>query len=68
MKKKRTPTPEVEIRLCSGDDLQSLLNRLKDIGISSSEYPNLKFTLDFSACYYEGDWPEIILRKSKPNQ
>lgn len=42
-------------------NFQSLLEEVKKQNIPEDEYKNLYFQLDWSGCYYEGDYPEIEL-------
>lgn len=42
-------------------NLETLLQEVKKQNIPEDEYKNLYFQLDWSGCYYEGDYPEIEL-------
>ena len=44
-------------------NLEELLQKLAQHDLTSDDYSNIKFELDFSDCYYEGDWPRIVAKE-----
>lgn len=41
--------------------LQDAIDRAKSTGIKPKDFNQVEIELDWSNCYYEGDWPEIKL-------